>query len=65
MATEEKSLVKPIRLIDNETGESYILEFNRDTVRWAEQRCSSLLEIHNVKERCPVQLRSAREQVLT
>ena len=38
MATEEKSLVKPIRLIDNETGESYILEFNRDTVRWAEQR---------------------------
>lgn len=35
---EKKEKVKPIRLIDNETGESYILEFNRDTVKWAEQR---------------------------
>ena len=25
-------------MIDNETGENYILEFNRDTVKWAEQR---------------------------
>ena len=35
---ETKELAKPIRLVDNETGESYILEFDRDTVRWAEQR---------------------------
>ena len=35
---EKKEKVKPIRLIDNETGENYILEFNRDTVKWAEQR---------------------------
>ena len=35
---EKKEKAKPIRLIDNETGESYILEFNRDTVKWAEQR---------------------------
>ena len=35
---EKKEKVKPIRLVDNETGESYILEFNRDTVKWAEQR---------------------------
>ena len=35
---EKKEKVKPIRLIDNETGESYVLEFNRDTVKWAEQR---------------------------
>lgn len=35
---EMKELAKPIRLVDNETGESYILEFDRDTVRWAEQR---------------------------
>ena len=35
---ETKELAKPIRLVDNETGEAYILEFDRDTVRWAEQR---------------------------
>lgn len=35
---ETKELAKPIRLVDNETGESYILEFDRDTVKWAEQR---------------------------
>lgn len=35
---ETKELARPIRLVDNETGESYILEFDRDTVRWAEQR---------------------------
>ena len=35
---EKKELVKPIRLVDNETGEAYILEFDRDTVKWAEQR---------------------------
>ena len=35
---EKKEKVKPIRLVDNETGERYILEFNRDTVKWAEQR---------------------------
>ena len=35
---EKKELAKPIRLVDNETGEAYILEFDRDTVRWAEQR---------------------------
>jgi hypothetical protein len=35
---EKKEKVKPIRLVDNETGESYILEFNLDTVRWAEDR---------------------------
>jgi hypothetical protein len=35
---EKKETVKPIRLIDNETGDTYILEFDRDTVRWAEDR---------------------------
>ena len=35
---ETKELAKPIRLVDNETGEAYILEFDRDTVKWAEQR---------------------------
>ena len=34
----KKEKVKPIRLVDNETGENYILEFNRETVKWAEQR---------------------------
>ena len=35
---KKKEMPKPIRLVDNETGEAYILEFNRDTVKWAEQR---------------------------
>ena len=35
---EKKEEVKPIRLIDNETGETYVLEFNRETVKWAEDR---------------------------
>lgn len=35
---EKKEKVKPIKLMDNETGESYILEFDRETVKWAEQR---------------------------
>ena len=35
---EKKELVKPIRLVDNETGDAYILEFDRETVKWAEQR---------------------------
>lgn len=30
--------VKPITLTDNETGEKYVLEFSRDSVKFAEQR---------------------------
>lgn len=30
--------VKPIRLKNTETGETYVLEFNRDAVRFAESR---------------------------
>lgn len=30
--------VKPVRLVDQETGKEYILDFSRDSVRFAESR---------------------------
>lgn len=35
---DEKVNVKPITLRDTETGDTYILEFNRDSVKFAEDR---------------------------
>lgn len=34
----ENERVKPLILRDTESGETYTLEFSRDTVRWAESR---------------------------
>lgn len=34
----ENEKVRPITLTDSESGEKYILEFNRETVKFAEQR---------------------------
>lgn len=38
MAEETKERVKPIILRDSENNREYILEFNRDTIKFAEQR---------------------------
>ena len=37
--------VKPIKLTDTATGETYILEFNREAVRFAEARGFSITEV--------------------
>lgn len=42
-ATEER--VKPIRLTDTETGEVYVLEFSRESVKFAEQRGFKISEL--------------------
>lgn len=41
--TENK--VNPIRLTDTETGEVYVLEFSRESVRFAEQRGLKISEL--------------------
>lgn len=35
---DEKNIVKPIIIHDKENGRDYTLEFNRDTIKFAEQR---------------------------
>lgn len=41
--TENK--VNPMRLTDPDTGETYVLEFSRDSVRFAEQRGFKITEL--------------------
>ena len=38
MSDTHSGAVKPLILHDTETGMDYVLEFNRDTVRWMESR---------------------------
>ena len=39
MANKEiNERVEPIKLTDTETGDEYVLEFDRETIRWAENR---------------------------
>lgn len=35
---EEKTEVRPIRLIDNETGDAYILDFDVESVKYADRQ---------------------------
>ncbi len=37
--------VNPIRMTDPDTGETYVLEFSRDSVRFAEQRGFKITEL--------------------
>lgn len=43
MAKEEK--INPIRLTDGDTGETYTLEFSRESVKFAEQRGFKISEL--------------------
>lgn len=42
---DEKEVVKPVILRDNEHNREYTLEFNRDTVKFAEQRGFTLADV--------------------
>ena len=44
---EEKEKVMPIILHDIENGKDYTLEFNRDTIKFAEQRGFKLADVDN------------------
>ena len=37
--------VNPIRITDTETGETYVLEFSRESVKFAEQRGFKISEL--------------------
>lgn len=41
----EEHRPNPITLTDNESGRVYILEFNRDSVRWAERQGFDITEL--------------------
>lgn len=46
MSKESKiEKVEPIRLTDTETGETYVLEFSRESVKWAESRKFAIGEL--------------------
>lgn len=49
MATER---VQPIELTDNDTGKTYTLEFNRDTVRRAERNGFSIEDCGKFPTKC-------------
>ena len=44
---EEKEKIMPIILHDIENGKDYTLEFNRDTIKFAEQRGFKLADVDN------------------
>lgn len=45
MANERKEQVKPIIVKDNENNKEYTLEFNRDSIKFAEQRGFVLADV--------------------
>lgn len=42
---EKETQVKPIKVIDNDTGMTYTLEFNRESIKFAEARNFDIAEL--------------------